>query len=622
MSQTKISGHKRPIVASPVPSAKRLRVLEDVTNTNSESHALRSKMSAVADPNTRLMNKYYYGDPNVIEAVKVRERKIARDIQHFRKSIAEIDAETKLIRESELPNLKYDMSKKTAICNDLRKDLLQLTADLDEKNGECELQASNWELAMQHVQLQHEVNLQEAKNELDQKLNSTKESWQAKVREMERYQPDSGIIEEIEDLKSQKLHEESILKTLHVNNAEACESRDKELDQEFCKFVADKEMPLKELRDKHQAQKLNYERLTHETTTIDLEIKKCTDECSRISEQIVNLEALISECMSQQEILTDKKANAEAQYKSTALDTDKVQQKALVVEARYEDQFNRMEREQQRRRKLENSIDELRGKIRCFAYIGENVPDSCEVDYALKKIHMEDAPGCVFNRIIPQKLVSENVLIKQECEAYLEMCISAQQNCNIISTSTARRESLRDSFLSYLLGLGKQILMVQYVALSEKLPSSDLLINPESGKEVELQLTIKEDSIEMNSISVELRSAQDITEVFGKVQKRSKSGDINILKVEVWDDSHKKCDAYFLEANEEQTVKNICNLSNKHLFVKTPITIILQTLLLRTKSLFLCSLFGEDTLNASLVLELARNISQIDAPRKLAEAKS
>lgn len=184
----------------------------------------------------------------------------------------------------------------------------------------------------------------------------------------------------------------------------ACESRDKELDQEFCKFVADKEMPLKELRDKHQAQKLNYERLTHETTTIDLEIKKCTDECSRISEQIVNLEALISECMSQQEILTDKKANAEAQYKSTALDTDKVQQKALVVEARYEDQFNRMEREQQRRRKLENSIDELRGKIRCFAYIGENVPDSCEVDYALKKIHMEDAPGCVFNRIIPQKL--------------------------------------------------------------------------------------------------------------------------------------------------------------------------------------------------------------------------
>lgn len=164
--------------------------------------------------------------------------------------------------------------------------------------------------------------------------------------------------------------------------------------------------------------------------------------------------------------------------------------------------------------------------------------------------------------------------------------------------------------------------MVQYVALSEKLPSSDLLINPESGKEVELQLTIKEDSIEMNSISVELRSAQDITEVFGKVQKRSKSGDINILKVEVWDDSHKKCDAYFLEANEEQTVKNICNLSNKHLFVKTPITIILQTLLLRTKSLFLCSLFGEDTLNASLVLELARNISQIDAPRKLAEAKS
>lgn len=622
MSQTRIPGHKRAMSSPPGSATKRLHILEDVTNTNSIARLPGTKMSVAVDSNTRLMNKYYYGDPKVIEAVKVRERKIARDIQHFRKSIAEIDAETKLIQETNLPNLDYDMSKKNTLCNELRKELIQLTASLDEKNGECELMESNWELTVKHLQLEHEVNLQKARNEIDQALCEARERWEEKLREMENFRPDSGIIEEIEELKEERLQEEKKLNALEASNKRACTMRDQELDIEFQKFLLEKQKPSEELREKCQVQREKNKQLTEEILCFENQLEESTRDCARLYEAITGIEKLIKACLEEREELLERRTKVEASFRETELTTQKVQTEASAVESKYNAQFDKMEKEQLRRRKMENSIDEMRAKVRCFAYIGDKVPPSCEIDYPAKKISMigpNSGQSSVFSRIIPRKLIPEKDLIGQECQAYLDMCTAKGLNCNIISLPTDRQQHLRECFLQYFVNSNTHKLRVQYVALSEKMPSSDLLVDPEDSRGDELQLTIKEDAIEMSSRSVELESPQDITDAFSGLELHSRVGDISVMKLKVYNKSEDYFDAYFLEINDDQTIKNISNLSNKNRFVKTPITIILQTLLLKTKSLILCNLFDGRTSDPCLVLESVHQIGRLDVPRKLNE---
>ncbi|SCU78313.1 LANO_0A02696g1_1 [Lachancea nothofagi CBS 11611] len=626
MGHTRIPGistHKRPLATFEslgMPS-KRTHILEDVTNTTplaDQAKTNRSKLtmsSIVADPNARLMNRYYYGDPNVIEEVKKRERKIARDIQHFRKSIAEIDTETKLVRERNLPDLRYENSKKSALCNELRKDLIQLTTDLDEKDKDCDVLKSNWELEAQHTQLEHKVKLQEVQNELDKDKRDLISEWETKLREIENHKPDPEALRDLERYQEEKLQLEKELRSLSIENADSCRQRSRELEAGLEEFWAKKKEPLRELRTKKDELQSEITELKNEAVSIESQIDLTTENCNQLMLQISEIKSLLAECSEHENQLMDAKNKAELTYLETKFVTDEIQTKALEVELRYNGEFDKMEKEQTRRRTMENSIDELKGTVRCFAFIGEDVPDASVIDYSHKKISVEDTVPCSFSRIIPRKLVSEGDLIGQECRAFFEVCVAKRLNFNVVSLPTGRQSLLRDKFLNYLIEKGKFKLKAQYVALSEKAASSDLFFKSKDGDDKEIQLTIKEDSIEMNSTTLELNSTQDITNSFGQLHAQAGSDNIGILKIEIWEEHKKCCDTYYLEINDVQTVKKMSSLPNINHAAKTPIFIILQTLLLKTRSLFLFNLFDENTTDPQIILESAQRIGQIEVPR-------
>ncbi|SCU80297.1 LADA_0B06304g1_1 [Lachancea dasiensis] len=628
MSQTKIPGisaHKRPLATaerSRIP-AKRSHVLEDVTNTtafpayrrHNKPKATSMSSTEVADPNTRLMNRYYYGDPGVIEEVKKRERKIARDIQHFRKSIAEIETETKLIRERSLPDLNYEISKKRVLCGELRKDLIQLTADLDEKTNESHNVQSNWELEVQHLRLEQQIAVQETQNKLNKELGEVKAQWETKLREMENYRPSFEDLQELEGLKVEKQQHEKELRALTIKNEEACRLRNQELDEKLEHILFSKKEPLEDLKCKNDVVRREKSNVESQTEAVKLKIAQHNERGAELARQISHIHQLVNECITSSSPLKDAKIKADADYLETKSITDAIQMEALKVEAKYNAEFNKMEKEQVRRRTMENAIDELKGKIRCFAYVGDTAPNSLEVDFSQKSISLKDSEPCFFNRILPCKLISEEDLVKQECQAFFDMCLEKRLNFNIISLPTPKQSFIRDSALTYLLKSGRYQLKTQYVALSEAAVSSDLFQKGESEPDTEIQLTIKTDAIEMNSATVEMKTAEDIKADFKGLQTQVGCDKIGIVKAEVWDDNEKCCDSYYLEINDMETIQRMSNLFCTDHGTGTPISIILQTLMSKTKSLVLFNLIDDCASTTGTILNAARRISQIDAPR-------
>lgn len=621
MSQTKIpsiSGRKRaslPLESTAKESYKKLHALEDVTNKNI-AKVTQSRMPKVADPNARLMHRYYYGDVRVIEEVKKRERKIVRDIQHFRRSIAEIDSETKLIKERNLPDVKYNISKKAAICDELRKELLQVTADLDEKNGECELVAVNGDLTMKNLQLQHKVELQNAQNELDKELSDARASWEIKLREMENFKPDVQTVNEIEELKEKKQDREKAIEKLELQNKQKCKEYEVQLDELLKDFIKEKEEPLKEIQEKHDSLQATYSHLKSVAQKMSHETTMCKDECESTSKQIEEIKKKLKEVEKENTKLREILLKVQHEYYGKKNITDKVQEKAHAAEMHYNTQFDMMEHEQMRRRKLENSIDELRGKVRCFAYVGENLGNNYAVDYSSKIITTDTESAYCFTRVIPRSLVTEQDLFKQECQAYIEMCMNKSFNFNIVSLLNDNPNKLRDSFVDFMANQTYSHMELQYVSLCERLASADMLLTPAEESDKEIKVKIEENSIELNSKSVIVRSPAEIQDFLRLTEEQTRPAGIGMLKLKVWIEENKAIDVYFVEINDRKTTEYLLSIISPGEVVQTPVTIILQNLLTKTKSLFLFNLLEGTDQHLPFLLDLANRIGQLDSPRK------
>lgn len=608
-----------------VPSHKRVNVLDDVTNT-SKIPFINKKMSAIdthkdkVDPNVRLMNRYYYGDPNVIEEVKKRERKIMKDINHFRKSISEIEGEALLINDRVLPELKYNISKKSTFVSELRKELIQLITELDSKSSECDLHRKNGELCIGNLQLRHSVEAQKVKNELDIVMTNKRAEWEKKLLEIENYKPSVHMIEEIDALKIQRLEKQTELDRLQAKNREKCKEYEETLSKQFAEFVSEKEKPLIELRSKRDQLAAKRERLYETVRLLKDDVNECVNTKEITKRKIEEIRSEIELLKEENAPLEQSLSQLTTEYQLAESKTDEFRALAHTAEARYNLEFDKMEEEQVRRRKLENSIDELRGKIRCFAYVAND--SLCNVDYATKEITL-DGKLYYFNRVIPRELVSESDLFSQECQAYIERCLKTHTNCNIISISN-NNKTLRNAFVRFItnyVGLGTlkeneiSNINFQHVALCEDAVSIDMLRDDSRDPESEIKVKIEEKSVDMNSQRIDISNQTNVEDLLETVNTKPASNGIGILKFEVRNEKDKThSDVYFVEINGISTSYLDDALSQTE-NMDSPIGIILQALLSRTMSLLLFDISSQEQ-EVEALLKIAEKASQLDNPKR------
>ncbi|QLQ81353.1 hypothetical protein HG537_0F01140 [Torulaspora globosa] len=602
------------------PAVKRQKVyssmLQDVTN---QIHSRGVRRSVTEEPNcqkTRLMNKYVFGDASVIEEVKKRERKIMKDIAHFRNAIMEIEKETAQIRDRQLPDLQYEISKKMTMCSGVKKEINQLESQLDMKDREIDLCRKNAELDMCNLQLRYSVEVQELENTLKKKLDDENLKWEREIMELENLKPDEQVADEIRHLKGELQQVEKQWDFMQEDNRRKCQEYDRDLQKELEEFKRLKLKPMEDLIEEQKQLKEKLECLFVERNRLTDKAKDNRKQSELIEAEIVQVQRKIDETKAKNEPLQEELAITINRFEKTRDETERVQEKAHAKEIFYQEKFDKMEQEQLRRRKLENTIDELKGKIRTFAYITENSEEtSLEVNYHEKSLkEPETGRKYQFSRMIPSTLETEQNLLHQEYEMFHEMCLNKNVHFSLISISQEPWQALRLALLEFMYNKchEKYRITAQYVFLSEESPSQDLLLPSTEGGDNEIKLKIQKASLELDSKITEIN---EVTSNLRRERPNSAPG-IAILKFHLTphDKEGKLLNFYFVEINDLDTIGILNKIVNPSQEMSSPISLIMKKILSDTTSCFLFNI--NDAYDNKLLLELSRKIGHMKNSKK------
>lgn len=594
-------------------------MLQDVTNHIHQRDSRRSVTEGPTSQSTRLMNKYVFGDATVIEEVKKRERKIMKDINHFRNAIAEIDKETVQVRDRSLPDTQYGISKKITICNELKKDSAQLTSQLMIKEGEMDLLRKNEEMACSNLQLKHSIEVQELENQLKQKLDGERLKWEKQILELENLKPDEEVAQEIRQLKTELDQVKTQWNELQLENQKKCYEYEKQLLRELEDFKGEKQEPMDNLLKEQDRLAEKKQELVKKRDEIQTEIAHSIKVSSELEGKIIDVKACIKEAQAINEPLRKELNSIEEQFNLAKRERDMVQRHAHEEEIFYNDKFDKMEQEQLRRRKLENSIDELKGEIRRFAYvIKEDKSNLIRIDYAKKSIEsVETGKTFNFSRIIPSSLVSEEELLFQEYEMYHEVCMRSNLSFNLISVSQRPWSPLRVALIKFLYDKCRNShrINLQYVFLSEEMPSQDMLLENTQNCDIEIKLKIEKESIELDSTNIEINNGLDDLPLNIKEERQTSTSGIGVLKFQLSrlheDDSECKENSsnfYFIEIYDPTTMSILDRVLTPGDITKSPIGLILRKLLSDTKSCFLFNI--DDTEDNEILLDVSHKLGK------------
>lgn len=561
------------------------------------------------------MNKYVFGDASVIEEVKKRERKILKDISHFRNAIREIEKETVQIREQHLPDMQYEISKRLTMCSEVRKETSQLAAQLDMKDRENDLFRKNEELDMANLQLKHSVEVQEVENTLKQKLDDEKLKWDKEITELENLKPDEKVAREIQQLRDELKKVNEGWEILKRENQQKCNKYEQKLMEELEQFKRLKQEPMDQL-GKEQATLLNrHGRLSVERDRLIERIDTDKEEFNSIKEKISVIEQDIIRIKLSNEPLKDELQVSLSHYKKAKQETEAIQEIAHAKESYYKGKFDKMEEEQVRRRRLENSIEEMKGGIRTFAYVTKNEQtDNLKVNYSERTL-TDSKTGYTFefSRIIPSALETETDLLFQDCEMYHEMCLQNRLNYNLISVGQKPWDALRIALMSFIFAKchDQHRIFLQYVFLSEESPSQDLMLPSSEKCDNEIKLKIQKESIELDSKTTEMVDGLNGLPLSIRKEKNTSTPGIGILKFQFvrLDGDQKPLNFYFIEINDPSTILTLDKVISPDTVVKSPISLIIKKLLADTTSCFLFDIC--DTEDNDCILELSRKVSRM-----------
>lgn len=603
-------------------------MLQDVTNHVHTRPSLRhtSEGHSSSSRNSRLLNKYVFGDAKVIEEVKKRERKIIKDINHFRNAILEIEKETAQIKERQLPDVQYAISKKSTMCNELQKELAQQVSHLDLKESEIELLRKNEALNFSNLHLKWSVELQQLETQLLKEQDKKRLHWEKELLQLENMKPDEEVAQEIRDLKHELTEVEEQWQELQRANKRSCEKHESSLLIDFEKFKATKGEPMKTLIAEQNELKSRRQQLSEKHQSLVADIENCERECREIEEEAKLIQQDMNQVQELAKPLKEEYDAVVAEYERENRRTEDVKDLAHREEVFYNGKFDKMEEEQLRRKKLENSIDEMRGEIRRFAYVTDAIDSrTFTINYVKKCIG-----SSFFNRIIPSHLLSVDDMLSQEYEMYHNMCLGRGLNFNLISVSGQSWHELRIAVIKFLCNncLPQYRIDLQYVFLSEEMPSQDMLLQEPQNPDKEIKLKIEKNAIELDSCVTQIEKGLDDLPLNLLHRDRNLLSGIGVLKFQLTPlitsaDSHdsdsssqktgKPINFYFLEVHDLKMISILDSVVTPGVTIKSPIRLILKKLLSDTKS---CVLFNmnEGTDNKAL-LRLAKKIGNIKRPR-------
>lgn len=562
-----------------------------------------------------------------IKDLKDRQDKIRFQRHTLRTQLIECEREIKTIKFRDLSKSRFELYKKKSKQAKYLKQVKELTQILNSKDGERDDLIKKNKFALASLQTELDHNLTSKTRESQELYNQRLIFWENELQIMENVEPDHEITEEISHLKEtlQELNESWA--NLQKQNLERQVNHESQLEKDFIVFKEAKLKSMENLTSKHRE-------LLDQIATLQSESEKLHKDIVDVDKQTECSEQNISEInknIKQLELANNPLASKSLQNTKDLEDLqnrmENLKEIASKQEKFYNDTYNTVEKELLRSRKLENSIIEQKGTMRCYAYVMEqNLPENLLFDYEKGVITQSLSERVYkFNRVIPHLKVSEDKFFSQEYSVYNDMCLNQKNNFNLISLSTTPHGSLRESLIKFLTGKDtiyqrQYVITLQFVFLSDDEFSQDMLLDYSHHDKDSIKLKFEKNSISLDSKLVIMENGiEDLPLNFScdKHPNLPHSG-MGIIKVQFFPRDSKNdpvpVDFYFIELNNLKSIEQFDKSIFKKESCETPIALVLKKLISDTKSFFLLNL--NDSKNVSKLLTISEEVQTQLCKRK------
>ncbi|CCK69819.1 Vik1p KNAG_0D00670 [Huiozyma naganishii CBS 8797] len=524
--------------------------------------------------------------------------------------------------------LEYQLNRRVAMC---RKVTVQCERFEDGMNH-CSEQLTSIEEEFKSTEEKLKVDFANDKSLLEEKfaesINEMSSNYNHELMELEKITAKDELEVEMNRLRKDLIDLLEDCDTLKLSNEKAVAQKGKTLAEEFEQHKLEKNSSLELLITNYKQSMDEKISLLNDTAQLRQQNSEMEKRLNDLEKEIAQITSEIDKAVSEKEAIENEKLNIE---KNIEEETDKMNKLILFTkenEGKYNDWYNTVEYELSKRKKLENSIDELKGKVRCFGYISGEVQDKLSIDYIEGTIVHNTTPeenrSFHFTRILPSNALPLPQLLFREYKPFHDLCLSEAQDFNLFTVSNGPWSELQFHFMEFLKHeyCDNFEITVQNVFLSDEKISKDLLIPRDSSSKSCITVQIESNLLILNTRELSLKDYLSfMNSEKNKTPYNVKNG-INLykLKFQSREDPSAKTVNFHLVQFEDLTLLSVLQehlISPRFVSKTSHIGLLITKLLHHLKSCFFFNL--DDCMDDGHLLptlNFASDIGKIPNPKK------
>ena len=305
-----------------------------------------------------------------MELVKNRQRKIFKDIAHFKNAINEIEKEIQHLNNKLIPDIIKLSNEKHNDMNGMSSNILQSRYDIDELCLSIDTLQRNNELENNNLQLAHSIKMTTVENDLEQiKFNCIKEN-ESKLIEIENMKPDENMIDAMNTLQEQFVDVTKELNELEYENKKICDEYDKSgpVVTEYEQFKIEKTQEMNDLLKEQELLQSKHIDIQKEWENGNLQVEILTKELNELLERITQEESSIKDTIELNEKHTKTLRQFNLQYQSVTTALNEVTLEHEKYSKKDKLQSGKLLTEQKLRKKLSVSIAQINQRIPIVKY--------------------------------------------------------------------------------------------------------------------------------------------------------------------------------------------------------------------------------------------------------------
>ncbi|OXB42685.1 hypothetical protein B1J92_H00638g [Nakaseomyces glabratus] len=546
---------------------------------------------------------------------------LIRENEKFVRTDKNLQIKIDKYQRKDIPNLKYEVQKRTGLLSLLEKTVNQINLNFVALEKEKTALSSKNLAELTEIENKYKEVIEQKAAEFSQIFEKQQNAWREKIEELRNMPPEDELINQINNLKHTLSSTEQNLEDKIAKNDNDLILYKQKLQVSFSEYKKKNSTSLEELQSQSKNLESTMAELQNIKTEKNSQLRTLAEEQSELERIVMDKQLQVDKLNAEIEPVENKIKEYQNSFVLLKNDIEGMKIKAIDNEQQYNEVYDTLGEELSRRRRLLNSITELKGCARLFANIIEDeISEKLIVNYSDESIEdMKNHKTYKFTKLIQNFSHQNKDLFKEDLHVYIDFCLKRRENFNLFSVGSSNIPNTFEKLLAFFKNnyFDKFVITLQYVMLSDNADSQDLLSNnKDGGKDVEIKLKIEESTISLGSTLITLDEITDKLQIKKKYSQLNHQNGIGLSKFQFFclqDIEPIPIDFYFIEIYQPSIYPILKRSTGTESNLNSPLEIVLKKIFHDTKSAFVFQI--DHSAEVYDILKLSSHLSFIRNPK-------